>query len=201
MKNTRIKKEKRSREKPTLNLRLVGGVILLIVGIFFKLYPAGFNSFLGVVFKADCDYSALVSDIGGVIKSHTLGNRIFSMPVQGEITSAFGLRQKPDSEGEEEHTGMDISVGENTPVYSAGRGKVIRVEENEFYGKFVMIEHLPSVVTLYAHLNSQSVNVGDYVDGETEIGLSGSTGRSTGPHLHFEVRKNGKCVNPEDYIL
>ncbi len=201
MKNNNRKRDKRKGERPPLNLRLIGAVFLLIIAIFFKMYPTAFNRFMGVVFKADCDYSTMASDIGAVIKIHTMGNRIFAMPVQGEITSPFGLRQKPDGEGEEEHTGMDINAAENTPVHSAYRGKVIRVEENEFYGKFVMIEHLPSLVTLYGHLNSQSVNVGDFVEADTEIGLSGSTGRSTGPHLHFEVRKDGKCVNPKDYIF
>lgn len=201
MKSKGMKKDKRKRERPPLNLRLIGGIALLITGIFLKLYPTGFNSLMGVVFKADCDYHAMVSDIGGVIRVHTMGSRILSLPLSGEITSPFGLRQRPDGDGEEEHTGVDINAAENTPVNSAYRGKVIRVEENEFYGKFIMIEHLPSLVTLYGHLNSQSVSVGDFVEADTEIGLSGSTGRSTGPHLHFEVRKDGKCVNPMDYIF
>lgn len=201
MKKRATGKEVKRKERPPLNLRLICAVFLLIVGIFIKIYPAGFNKTLNVIFKTDCDYGRLFAEVGQVVKCHTMGNRILSLPVQGEITSPFGLRQRPDGEGEEEHTGMDISVPENTPVHSAGEGRVIRVEENEFYGKFVMIEHTPSIVTLYGHLNSQSVKPGDSVSKETVIGLSGSTGRSTGPHLHFEVRNEKKCVNPGEYLL
>ncbi|MBE7021063.1 MAG: M23 family metallopeptidase [Ruminococcaceae bacterium] len=201
MKKRATGKEVKRKERPPFNLRLICAVFLLIVGIFIKIYPAGFNKTLNVIFKTDCDYGRLFAEVGQVVKCHTMGNRILSLPVQGEITSPFGLRQRPDGEGEEEHTGMDISVPENTPVHSAGEGRVIRVEENEFYGKFVMIEHTPSIVTLYGHLNSQSVKPGDSVSKETVIGLSGSTGRSTGPHLHFEVRNEKKCVNPGEYLL
>ena len=64
-----------------------------------------------------------------------------------------------------------------------------------------MIEHEDNLVSLYGHLNEQNVHPYDTVTTDTIIGLSGSTGRSTGPHLHFEIRKEGQCVNPEDYLL
>ena len=79
--------------------------------------------------------------------------------------------------------------------------EVLRVEENEYYGKFIMIEHSKNLVSLYGHLNEQKVLPGDIIKTGATIGLSGSTGKSTGPHLHFEIRKDGKCVNPEDYLL
>ena len=201
MKNNKKAKDTKKRELSTFGIRLAGFVILLIIGVFIKFNPSGANAFLNVVFKTDCSYINMASDIGKTIKIHTVGERVFSLPHKGEITSPFGKRQRPDGEGEEEHTGIDIDAPLNTSVYAGYEGRVTRVEENEFYGKFVMIEHSPSLVTLYGHLNEQSVNIGDFVNKETVIGLSGNTGRSTGPHIHFEIRKSGKCVNPEDYIL
>jgi murein DD-endopeptidase MepM/ murein hydrolase activator NlpD len=99
------------------------------------------------------------------------------------------------------HTGVDIACPWGTPLRAADSGTVSRVQYGRTgYGYNVMINHGGGVVTLYGHMSSIDVNVGDYVAKGQVIGAEGSTGRSTGPHLHFEVRINGSFVNPLGYI-
>ncbi|MFZ5363913.1 MAG: peptidoglycan DD-metalloendopeptidase family protein [Patescibacteria group bacterium] len=99
------------------------------------------------------------------------------------------------------HTGVDIACPAGTPILAADDGVVTRVQYIKTgYGHNVMIDHGGGVVTLYAHMTTINVKNGDTVKRGQEIGLEGSTGRSTGPHLHFEVRINGKIYNPLNYI-
>ena len=188
-------------EPVKLNFRLIGAISIVLFSVYLSFNPTALNKTLNRVFDTTCDYNLMLSDISSVIKRHTVGGKVFKMPVKGEITSPFGKRISPDGKNEETHTGMDINAQEGTQVLSSYKGTVSRVEENEFYGKFIMIEHGKSLFSLYGHLSEQMVEVGDEVNESTVIGLSGNSGRSTGPHLHFEIRKNGECVNPEDYIL
>lgn len=201
-KNMRYKREsKPNPEKKKINFKLICILIILVIAIFVRLAPSQANSAINSIMGTTTDYGAMISDIKEVIIRHTRGTRIFSMPIQGEITSPFGKRTDPITNEESEHTGMDIDASSDTDVHSSYKGKVLRAEENEYYGKFIMIEHFDGIVTLYGHLNEILVNIGADVDEKTVIGKSGNTGRSTGPHLHFEVRKDGKCVNPEDYLI
>ena len=97
------------------------------------------------------------------------------------------------------HQGIDFRAPAGSPVYAAGKGKVETSEFHEKYGKLVIIRHSNKYVTLYAHLADLNVKEGDLVNAGQEIGTVGSTGLSTGPHLHYEVRMDGKNVNPADY--
>ena len=200
-----MKKRKKSKEakspKSFGNLRLWGSIIIILIAVFLKFNPTAFNGTLSVITGVDCDYTLMLSDLREVIYAHTTGNKIFKMPVYGTVTSPFGKRKDPLTNEETEHFGIDIDAPLNTPVCASYSGKVLRVEENEYYGKFIMIEHSKNLVSLYGHLNEQKVLPGDIIKTGATIGLSGSTGKSTGPHLHFEIRKDGKCVNPEDYLL
>lgn len=99
------------------------------------------------------------------------------------------------------HTGVDIACPQGTALRAADSGRVTRVQYGRTgYGYNVMIDHGGGIVTLYGHMSSIGVSVGDYVERGQVIGAEGSTGRSTGPHLHFEVRINGAMVNPLSYI-
>lgn len=200
MKKKRLRKEKVN-VPSFLNFRFFGAVLILAAAVFFKFNPTYFNKTISDIMGTDCDYTLLISDIKNIVYAHTVGGKVFIKPVDDIITSPFGKREDPLNNGEDNHTGIDINAKENTEVKSAYSGKVLRVEENEFYGKFIMIEHFNSLVSLYGHLNEQKVNVGDDVKKGDIIGLSGSTGRSTGPHLHFEIRKDGKCVDPSGYFI
>lgn len=111
-------------------------------------------------------------------------------PVRGPITSGFGSRWGSI------HTGVDIGVSTGTPVKASRAGTVIQAGWNGGYGYSVTISHGGGVTTLYGHNSKLLVKVGDKVSAGQVIARSGSTGRSTGPHVHFEVRINGKAINP-----
>ena len=110
------------------------------------------------------------------------------------FTSAFKFRNG------RWHKGVDLAVSEGTPVYAADNGKVIVSEWSDSYGNYIIIDHQNGLKTLYAHNSALLVNVGDTVTKGRQIALSGNTGNSTGPHVHFEVHYNGVAVNPELYV-
>ena len=114
----------------------------------------------------------------------------------GEITSRFGGRRDPVYGGRENHPGIDVGADYGTPVYAAGAGYVEQAEWYYGYGNFIRIDHDYGYETCYGHLSSMNVRPGQYVKKGQFIGRVGSTGYSTGPHLHFELRKDGEQVNP-----
>ena len=128
----------------------------------------------------------------------------FSKPVYGRITSPFGWRVHPIFKSRIFHTGIDIGVPYGTPIKAANGGRVIYSGWYGGYGKVVIIDHgnctgAPTT-TLYAHMSQIKANKGDNITRGQVIGLVGTTGYATGPHLHFEVRINGKPQNPVNYI-
>jgi peptidoglycan DL-endopeptidase CwlO len=120
----------------------------------------------------------------------------FAAPCPGPVTSGFGVRVHPISKVRKRHTGVDIGAGYGTRVNSAGDGKVIMTSWNGGYGNCVMVDHGGGRATLYGHLSSITCKSGQDIKKGQEVGKVGSTGYSTGPHLHFEVRINGTPVNP-----
>lgn len=123
------------------------------------------------------------------------------MPVhEGYITSGFGRRSDPITGRIAMHTGLDFSAPRGTPIYAVGAGVVTFSARNGAYGNMVEIAHGDGYKTRYAHAHSLMVEVGDLVSKGQQIATVGSTGRSTGPHLHLEVYRNGMAVNPARYI-
>ncbi len=122
-------------------------------------------------------------------------------PVDGYITSSFGDRDDPFTGNFALHNGLDIGAVTGTPIYAASSGKVIQASNSgNGYGNCVVIEHSSGFKTLYAHCSKLLVEVGQYVDAGQNIALVGSTGRSTGPHLHFSIIIDGKYVDPSLYF-
>jgi murein DD-endopeptidase MepM/ murein hydrolase activator NlpD len=122
-------------------------------------------------------------------------------PARGTLTSGFGLRRSPFSGSERMHQGLDISNRIGTPIRAPARGAVTFSGPDGAYGICITIDHGNGIATRYAHLSKASVNVSDYVQRGDVIGYLGNTGRSTGPHLHYEVHVRGVPVNPMRYIL
>ena len=123
----------------------------------------------------------------------------FISPVNGTITSFFGERESTNPNVSKYHTGIDISASENTIIKAAISGEVVLVSDKGKYGKHLKIKN-EEITTLYAHCNSILINEGDEIKQGQEIAKVGSTGNSTGPHLHFEIRVNDECKNPLDYL-
>jgi murein DD-endopeptidase MepM/ murein hydrolase activator NlpD len=121
---------------------------------------------------------------------------LFIWPVRGYITSRYGYRTSPFGGARQFHTGLDIGAAMGTAVRAGMVGRVSTVGYNETSGNFVVITHHSGYRSLYAHLSVVRVKSGAYVRAGDHIGDVGSTGQSTGPHLHFTVYKNGITVNP-----
>ncbi len=121
-------------------------------------------------------------------------------PAYGQFSSGFGSRISPFTGGYAIHQGLDIQVPNGTKVRSTGGGSVRGVRFNREYGLHVDIRHKGNIVTRYAHLSRVNVMPGDRVERGNIIALSGSTGRTTGAHLHYEVRMRGKALDPMPFI-
>lgn len=135
------------------------------------------------------------SNVGAVIS-----NGSWPVPGYSTISSPYGYRIHPVLGVKKFHTGIDIPAPTGTPVVSVSGGKVIFSGVQGAYGNTVMVQHDNGLVSLYAHNSALCVKVGDRVEKGQLIAKIGSTGRSTGPHLHFEIRVNGSHQNPLSYI-
>ena len=138
----------------------------------------------------------------GKLPAATYGGYIW--PVSNgskRITSPFGPRNNPVTGRYQNHNGIDIGgVYYSTKVIAAKAGTVIVSQKGSSYGNYVVVSHGTGNTTLYAHLSSRSVSVGDVVAQGDTLGITGSTGNSTGPHLHFEITENGKRIDPLTYL-
>ncbi len=121
---------------------------------------------------------------------------VFMKPLHGRFTSPFGIRTDPFTGRKRFHSGVDIAAPRGTRVHAAKEGKVIYAAWRGGYGNCIIIKHQFGYETVYGHLSRIYVSKGSYVRGGQVIGAVGSTGRSTGPHLHLEVRKFGRPINP-----
>lgn len=122
-------------------------------------------------------------------------------PAKGRFSSGFGWRASPFTGKRDFHKGVDISGPRGTPIYAPASGVVIFAERFSTYGQVIRIKHSDVIETLYAHLYKIGVKVGQEVTRGELIGYVGNTGRSTAPHLHYEVHVDDKVVNPMHYIL
>jgi len=120
-----------------------------------------------------------------------------TLPVSGRISSRFGKRVHPITGKTSLHQGLDIAAPEGTPIEAARPGTVTFAGEKGGYGLVVYIDHGDGLETRYAHCSALNVKTGQKIPQGHIVGEVGSTGRSTGSHLHFEARKNGKAINPE----
>ena len=144
----------------------------------------------------------VVSASGAIISAPRLDVAIPSrMPLSGtRLTSGYGMRSHPVLGGHRQHNGVDLAAPTGTPVYATADGMVGRAQWFSSYGNYVQIEHGGQLQTRYGHLSSYTVAAGQMVQKGDLIGYVGSTGRSTGPHLHYEVRVAGEAVDPTPYM-
>jgi len=122
-------------------------------------------------------------------------------PARGWLSRGYGMKYDPFTGYKRMHNGIDIADHRGSPIVASADGKVVKVGNNGGMGKTIVIDHGFGFRTLYGHLSNYEVKRGQWVKRGEVIGLMGSTGYSTGPHLHYEVTRNGKSVNPRTYIL
>lgn len=157
--------------------------------------------------KALDEYEQTSREIEANIRNHEqklpdriLGTGILIWPVRGALSSGFGWRYHPVLGTKKFHNGQDIAVPSGTLVHAADNGVVLVSGWEGGYGNFVAIDHGQGISTCYGHNSRLLVSVGDKIVKGQTIAISGSTGLSTGPHVHFEVRRNGVPVNPLQYL-
>lgn len=152
---------------------------------------------LGHKYVSSNDINSVINGVNNIV--NTLAHYPDQWPTDGGyITSYFGYRSDPFTGQTKYHNGVDIAVNTGTNVYSCGAGKIYYAGYDEGgYGYFIMVDHGNGLVSLYAHLSKIKVSTGQTVSKGQVIGLSGSTGRSTGPHLHVELRLNGSRITPK----
>jgi len=134
-------------------------------------------------------------------QEHLLASTPTIAPAVGLITDGFGRRKDPFTGRQAFHRGLDLSARRGTPIKAPADGIVVFAGRNGGLGRTVRISHDFGFTTVYGHLDEISVEAGDEVHRGQELGLMGNSGRSTGPHLHYEVHVEGKAVNPLYYIL
>ena len=126
----------------------------------------------------------------------TVGQELFIPGAKLDLTSKCGWRGDPFTGVKQYHPGIDMACPTGTPIFAALGGKVLQAGFSRIYGNYIIIDHGNGYQTLYGHMSKKISSTGDYVQQGQKIGLVGSTGYSTGPHLHWTVYKNGKVVDP-----
>jgi murein DD-endopeptidase MepM/ murein hydrolase activator NlpD len=143
-------------------------------------------------------HSALKTHDAGSAEDHH--SHDFDPPATGVVSSGFGFRADPFTGESKFHKGLDIAAPLGSPIKAAAAGKVVFSGWTDGYGNLVTVDHGDGITTRYAHTAANLVNPGDEVAAGQEIALVGSTGRSTAPHLHFEVHKNGQAIDPMQVV-
>ncbi len=194
-------------------------VLLLMVVVIVRWAPLSvMDGGRALVFRAlteDTDWAHLFGHVWAAVEDITLPGDAsipswfaptggdapaFFSPVDGGIISGFGWREDPNTGEQVFHTGVDLACEEGTPVRASAAGTVLKVWEDELYGLAVKLQHGGDFTTLYAHLEEVKVSEGDHVEAGELIALSGTSGRTTGPHLHFEIHVDGRAVDPEPHL-
>jgi murein DD-endopeptidase MepM/ murein hydrolase activator NlpD len=153
---------------------------------------------LGEILNCDSHHYATV-DVTGLEDSDESSAKISypsAIPTEGYMTSGYGRRRSPFHDRLVQHRGVDYGVPRGSPIYATADGVVVFSGWRGSFGKTVIVDHGNGVMTVYAHASKLSVKVGDTITSGAIVGKVGSTGRSTGPHLHYEIWVNGRATNP-----
>lgn len=151
--------------------------------------------------KQSPTFSEALSSIGRA-QLHSDARSSVNKVLEGEVqvTSPFGLRKHPITHDHRHHNGVDLKAKRNSPITPLRSGTVVFSGWNRGHGNTIIIRHEDGMETQYSHASKRLVSKGDRVQADTVVGLVGSTGNSTGPHLHFEVKSRGRHVNPMPFL-
>ena len=159
-----------------------------------------FSVLLAFIMIVSCPNCKAASAPETVTKSAYVLSSKITAPTTGSVTSLFGERIHPITKKDGFHTGIDIANKSGTPIAAAFSGSIYECSSNEAYGNYILMRHSDNLFTFYGHLESVNVREGMNIRRGEIIGYMGSTGYSTGPHLHFEIRIEGIRVDPA-YVL
>ena len=167
--------------------------------------PAGVEELFAAL---DARIGALQRELSGevapalerALKREAATPRGYPLRVKSYIASGFGVRRNPFGRGYEFHDGVDLPAPYGTPVYAPASGRVVEAGWSTVFGRYVKLDHGFGYRTLYGHLSRIAVRQGQYLQRGQVIGYVGSTGRSTGPHLHYSVFVNGRAVDPRSFL-
>ncbi len=162
-------------------------------------YEALYDEIAAEEYKVQQEVNKMVAEYERSQTVKGTGTFIWPSAASRKVTSPYGTRLHPIFKTYRFHSGIDIGASYGSQVLAADGGTVTTAGYSSSYGNYVVIYHGNNMTTLYAHMSKLYVKKGDTVKQGSVIGLVGSTGNSTGPHLHFEIRKNGSTVNPLDY--
>lgn len=153
---------------------------------------------VGLVQQMEPRMSAMVQDLEDWRSYRSAFPSVW--PARGRLSSGFGYRRSPFSRRWKFHTGLDIGAPRGSPIYAVSPGVVVYSGYNQGYGRMIEVDHGHGIHSRYAHNTSHFVAPGDLVEAGQIIATIGSTGRTTGPHLHFEMKIDGEFVDPLDYL-
>jgi murein DD-endopeptidase MepM/ murein hydrolase activator NlpD len=156
------------------------------------------DEFLGLAEELEPRLNLLTLEAGDMFSYEAAFPSVW--PVDGRLTSGFGWRRSPISRSQKMHSGVDVSAPRGTPVRATASGTIVMARYNSGYGRMVAIDHGYGITSRYAHNSRLMVREGDWVEAGEMIATVGSTGQSTGPHLHFEMLVDGRFVDPMDYL-
>lgn len=146
------------------------------------------------------EYTGPALPDNATMERYALGLAETVSPVMARLTSGFGWREHPIDGGEKFHQGIDLAASSGTPVLAFAAGTVDYIGESDVYGKYLQLRHAGGVTSFYAHCSKLCVRQGQQVAAGEKVAESGATGHVTGPHLHFELKKDGVRLNPAYYI-
>ena len=205
--NTRVATEN---SHSTFSVFCSVAIIFTLLRAAFLLVPIENDGFEELAVMAFSETNAALTEDKGYLPTETAIEasampNLMVIPLKGVVTSGYDQREDPFGTGETElHKGIDISAAYDTKILSFADGTVEKVGYSASYGNYVIIRHADNMgrpyETLYAHCEKILVSAKESVEAGNEIAIAGSTGRSTGRHLHFEMRVNGVSVNPEKWL-
>ncbi len=172
-------------------------IVIVIALLFAGLPPLRKN--LDYFLRGEADVRKFVSDVSISYQKY-LTYPDFIYPLEGAITSPFGERINPLTNQQEIHTGIDIDTSVGTQIKASAKGTVFKTGTDERFGNYILIAHNEIFTTCYAHLAEISVSEGMPIQQGDIIGIAGDTGNTTGPHLHFEIRKQEQRMNPIPFL-